>query len=156
MYVKLETTTDIGKSVNIKREKSGDKEIVVAHLKFANTPVTREEFDELANRPIGWSAGFLFDEFGAPVGHIDLSFPMLSLCVTGKIRGIRGEEITLAQAGLTGVQFSLADKGAILCGELTWEVAGDEVSDLEPLIGRTCILAVVIQDSGQQDMLKAA
>jgi len=157
MKTEIETTAEIGKAVNIKREKDGDTEVVVAHLKFDAALVPRETIDDLVGRPIGWAQHCLFDEFGAPIGHVDISLPRLSLIATGKIRGIKShEEITLRQARLDDIVLKLTDNGALLSGSLAWKIAGDEASDLEPLLGRVCILHVIAQDSGQQDMLQAA
>lgn len=157
MYTEIETTAQLSKGMTIKREKEGDVEVLVAHLKFDGALIQREIIDELVGQRIGWAQSCLFDEQGAPIGHIDISLPRLVAQVTGKIRGVKDDDsITLSQAFLDGVSLSLFDNGALLSGALAWKVAGDEASDLEPLLGRLCALHWVIQDGGQRDMLKAA
>lgn len=158
MHVQIESAAKIGKSVSIKREKgSGDEEIVVAHLKFSDTWIPREAFDEFLGQPVGWSQMCFFDEGGAPIAHMDIFLPIFVADVTGVIAGPqRNEEIKLNSARLQGVTGSLADKGYRISGELSWEIAGDESSDLEPLLGRVCRINWVVQTSGQQDLLKAA
>lgn len=157
MRVEIETTATIGKGVSIKREKgSDDIEVVVAHLKFDNALVPREVIDELLGQDIGWAQHCLFNELGAPIGHIELSLPRLKLTATGKIRGVDGDAITLTEAAFDSITLTLTDKGALLSGALAWKVAGDEVSYLEPLLGRICVIHWIAQDGGQQDLLRAA
>jgi hypothetical protein len=160
MYIEIQTTAQLSKSMSIKREKEGDVKVLVAHLKFDGALIHRETIDELVGQPIGWSQSCLFDEQGAPIGHIEIALPKLVAQVTGKIRGVDADDhITLAQAFMDGVTISLSgliNNQALLSGSLAWKVAGDEASDLEPLLGRLCALHWVIQDGGQQDMLKAA
>lgn len=155
MRVEIDTAATIGKGVNIKREKrSDDTEAVFAHLKFTDAVVPREVIDELCGQPVGRSQQCLFNELGAPLALIIIELPRLTADATGKIRGIQhGEAITLQQATLDGVSLALCDKGALMSAALAWEIAGDEASDLEPLLGRLCGLHVVVQDSGQKDML---
>jgi len=158
MYIEIQTTAQLSKSMSIKRE--GDVEVLVAHLKFDGALIQREAIDELVGQPIGWAQSCLFDEQGAPIGHIELALPKLVAQVTGKIRGVKDDDhITLSQAFMDGVTIrmsGLINNQALLSGSLAWKVAGDEASDLEPLLGRLCALHWVIQDGGQQDMLKAA
>lgn len=158
MHIEIETTATIAKSVSIKREKGADDiELVYAHLKFSLALVSREVIDALCNMPKGWATRSFYDELGAPYIKLDMGLPQFDAIATGRINGVEGDHgITLAQADLTGVAIALYDKGGWLSGELTWAVAGDEVTDLEPLLGRVCMLHVVVQDSGQGDLLKAA
>lgn len=158
MHIEIETTATIAKSVSIKREKGADDvELVFAHLKFAFALISREAIDALCNMPNGWASRSFYDDMGAPYVKLDMALRKFEAIATGRINGVEGDHgITLTQADLTGVAVSLYDKGGWLSGELTWAVAGDEVTDLEPLLGRVCMLHVVVQDSGQQDLLKAA
>lgn len=158
MHIDIQSTAGIGKSVNIKREKaSDDTERVVAHLKFSGLQVAREAIDELVGQDIGWAQSCLFDEGGAPIARMEIALPAFSAVVTGTVRGVKANEvITFAQAKLEGVALTLSKFGAQMSGELTWEVAGDEVADLEPLLGRECAVSWVVQDAGQGDLLKAA
>lgn len=157
MHVQLETTAKISKSVSIRREKvSDDTEHVIACMKFSETPIFREAIDEIVGRPIGWAESCLFDALGAPIARMIIHLPMLKFTATGVIRGGADvDKLTLTGAQLSNVCLTLVDKGAYLAGELTWGVAGDEVSDLEQLLGRLCMLHLVLQDSGQQSLLDA-
>lgn len=153
MLATIETTAEIGKSLSIKREKQEDEEVVIAHLKFSDAFVPRETMDELFNQPLGWS-NYLFGEDGFPHVRAEISLMKFDAEATGVIRGRANEYIKLAGAKVTGVSLMLTEKGANLAAELTWKVAGDEVSDLEPLLGRTCVLTVTIADGGQQDAFR--
>lgn len=156
MRVEIETAVEIGKGVSIKREKAeDDTEVVIAHLKFAGGKVQYEVIDELCCQPIGWAQHSFFNELGAPVAPIIVDLPRFAAEATGKIRGIQhGESITLTQADIDGVTLTLCDNGALLAADLAWKIAGDEASDLEPLLGRLCGFHVVVQDAEQGDMLK--
>lgn len=165
MRIEIDTTALIGKGVTIKREKRGDEEELIAHLKFQGAFVQREVIDELCRQPIGWSQGCLFDDLGAPIGRLVLQLPNLVATITGSIRGVKAREsISLTEAALEGVALAIGTQtrddlmqpGAMLSGELTWVVAGDEASDLETLLGRECGIAWTIHDGGQQDILRAA
>jgi len=158
MYIEIETVATIGKSLNVKREKGDDDiEVCIAHLKFSNAFVQREVLDQLLGMPIGWSQVSLFDEQGAPFQRLEITPNKFAANITGKITGVENNHgLTLKQADLSAVVLSLYDKGAILSGEISWSIAGDETSDTESLLGRLCKLHAVVQDSGQQDMLKVA
>jgi hypothetical protein len=152
MRVEVNTIGQVGKSLTVKRTKIDDAEVVVATLKFEEAVVDRETIDELCYQPIGWAQSAFYDDMGAPRIRLNLGlWKKLDLSATGAIKGVKaGEAIKLKQAELRDVELSLHDKGAMMSGSLTWEVAGDEVEDLEPLLGRTCTMVFTIIDSGQK------
>ncbi len=158
MRVEINTIGQVGKSLTVKRTKVDDDEVVVATLKFEDAVVDRETIDELCYQPIGWAQGAFFDENGAPRIRLNLGlWKKLDLTATGAIKGVKaGQAIKLKQAELRDVELSLHDKGALMSGSLTWEVAGDEVEDLEPLLGRLCTMVFTVVDGGQQPIWGAA
>ncbi len=158
MNIHIDSVADIGKTFNIKREKIADEtKRVIGHLKFANLLVPRESLDEFMGQPSGWAQRSLYDPLGAPIAQMEVSLPLFNACVTGVIRGVTEREvIKLTQAILSGVSYIVTNLGAKINGELTWEAAGDEVSDLEPLLDKKCAVVWVVQDAGQADLLRAA
>jgi DNA segregation ATPase FtsK/SpoIIIE-like protein len=155
MHVTLNTIGKLGKSLNIKREKlEDDTEAVIANLKISNIIITREEMDELLRMPSGWSQQSLYNEQGVPYINVTMTAHRFECTVTGRIKGTAetDEGITLKQANWSGATFDLRTNSALLSGEISWKIAGDEASDIEPLIGRDCLLAFVIQDAQQKDM----
>lgn len=158
MRIEVNTIANIAKSLTVKRAKVDDDEVVLATLKFEDAVVDRETIDELCYQPIGWSQLAFFDELGAPRIRLNLGlWKKLELTATGAIKGVKaGQAIKLKEAELCDVELQLHDKGALMSGSLTWQVDGDEVSDLEPLLGRTCTLVATIKDGGQQPLWGAA
>lgn len=130
---KIEATAEIGKSISVKVEKSDDDEVTRCHLKIKDLLVNRETADLL----IGWQPGradlALYDETGEP-----------------------REKLVLSSAVLKGVQLDLCPLGAKLSGELVWGAAGDEVSDIEPLLGKLCVVRLVVRGQQQIDLFQGA
>lgn len=154
MHLTIDTIADVAKGFALKREKQDDDtECAVAHLKFTGLRLDRDQLDELLGRAIGWTTASFYDELGAPFARCVLSFPKLEFEVTGTIRGPQKPRLTLKQATLSGLDVALADKCVLVSGELAWEAAGDEVTDVETLLGQTCGVVWTIRDGGQQDML---
>jgi hypothetical protein len=158
MRIEINSIGQVGKSLTVKRTKVDDDEVVVATLKFEDLLVDRETIDGLCYQPDGWANLAFFDELGAPRIRLVLGLSKkLKLTATGAIKGVKkGEAIKLTEAELTDIELHLHDKGALMCGALSWQVAGDEVSDLEPLLGRTCTVVATISDGGQQPLWGAA
>lgn len=158
MQVDINTAAKISKGLSIKREKGpGDTEVVVAHLKLGAAWIPRETVDALVGRYEGWCNDTFFDELGAPITRLSLKLRKVRLTATGVIRGtLEADRVTLTDATLDDIEIDLADKGANLSGSLSWKTAGDESSDLEPLLGRVCIFHAIVQDGGQQDLLQSA
>lgn len=152
----ITTVGKVGKGLTVKREK-GEKgeEVILAHLKFAETWIDRDAISRLCNRPLGWADGAFYDPYGAPAVRGVFKLPQLALSVTGRILGA-GEvsALSLMQATLTDVEIVIADKGGMLSGALAWKAAGDEVSDAEDLIGRLCKFEWALTDGGQKDMFE--
>lgn len=155
----IESIANIGKSLSIKREKGADDtEVVIAHLKFAGLIVERAIVDTLIGQPAGWAQRSLYDELGAPIARMSIALHKLELSVSGAIKGIAetGERLMLQDANLGDIVITLATNSATIAGSLSWEAAGDEVADAEPLIGNDCMVNWVMTAGGQQDLLKAA
>lgn len=154
MHLTIDTVADIGKGLSVKREKQKDNtERAIAHLKFTGLKLDRDQLDELVCRAIGWTTMCFYDELGAPFAHCVLAFPRLELEVSGVVKGPGRAGLRLAQATLTSVEVALADKCVLVSGELVWEAAGDEVSDIEALLGQTCGTVWTIRDDRRQDLL---
>ena len=157
--ISIDSIATIGKGLTVKREKGdNDTEIVNAHLRFSGLFVDREVIDELVGRSIGWAQACLFDDQGVPIAHMQIALPKLELSVTGTVRGSAAatEALKLMQAELTGVVISLTNLGGLVAGQLSWEAAGDEVSDAEPLLGQECAVKWTLTYGGQRDLLRAA
>lgn len=153
--MKLTTIVTIGKSLSIKCEKSEAGESTVAHLKFGEMFIQREQINEIAGQRPGWAETSFFDEQGAPLGHWCLSLSGTALFVTGKIRGKNAaQSLCLVDSNMSGIKIALIPLGAMLYGNLSWQISGDEVGDIEPLLGRECSAELTLSDGGQKDMLK--
>jgi len=153
--MKLTTVVTIGKSLAIKREKSEAGEATVARLKFSEMFIQREAVNTIAGQRPGWAETSLFDEQGAPHGDWRLSLLDRSFSVTGDIAvDSKTDALRLSDATLSDVEITLTSLGALMSGTLSWPVAGDEVSDIEPLLGRECAAHWVLTDGGQGDLLK--
>lgn len=141
----------IGKSFAVKLEKAPDKsEINVAHLKFSGLYLQREQIDQLLQRDVGWAQRCFFDELGDPTLMLQIAVPALEVTVTGMVLG-RGEaRLKLMQAELSSVTLTLCRLGAQMAGELAWVAAGDEVSDVDDLLGREVLIEWEIHDGAQQ------
>jgi hypothetical protein len=157
MNLRIDSILTLAKGISAKREKQpDDTEKVIVHLKFHSLVIQRDVIDALLRQPDGWSAGTLFDDMGAPIAHMDIALPALELGISGTIAGAEktGEHIMLGStARLKSITLSLVKLGANLAGELTWEAAGDEVSDAEPLLGKLCAAHIVLIDGAQGDLL---
>lgn len=137
--MQINSVATIAKGVSLKREKIDDAEHVVAHLKFSDLFLSREQIDEITGRPPGWARGAFFDELGAPVMPLALDLPGLELSVVGTIGDAEKQDrLQLVEATLAGITLTMTTAGAAAQGTLTWLVAGDEANDCEPLLGRVC------------------
>ena len=152
----LSTILAVGKGLAIKREKADDdSEQTFAHLKFTDLLVRREEVTDLCAQRAGWCETSFFDELGAPLGAWTLVLHKTNFTVTGYITGPGGKDkLKLAEATLEGIEVTFTKLGAVVSGQLVWKIAGDEASDAEPLLGRECLAVWVLEDCGQQDMLR--
>lgn len=154
--MQIETVASIAKGVSMKREKVDDVEHVVAHLKFTDLFMTREQIDQLTGRPDGWCRRALFDELGAPVFHMNVELPKLQLSVVGAVGdAAQPDRLNLLEATLSDIVLSMTTLGAAVQGTLTWLVAGDEAGDCEPLLGRVCSVRWRITNR-QGDLLAVA
>lgn len=152
----LSTILAVGKGLAIKREKADDNTgQTFAHLKFTDLFVKREEVTELCRQRPGWCETSFFDELGAPLGAWSLTLHETQFTVTGSIAGPGGKDkLKLTEATLEGIEVTFTKLGAVVSGQLVWKIAGDEASDAEPLLGRECLAVWVLEDGGQQDMLR--
>lgn len=114
----------------------------------------REHISLLCGQDELWADRSLYDDLGAPRLRCILSLPYLRVCVTGIIAGNSEDGVLHHQADLAGVEIALVDKGAVLSGELVWKAAGDEISDVESLLGHLCRFEWTFWDSGQRDLFK--
>jgi DNA segregation ATPase FtsK/SpoIIIE-like protein len=148
-----EVLVTVGKAISIKRQKApDDSEVNVAHLKFSGVYLQREQIDKLLKRDSGWAHRSFFDEAGDPVLMLEIGAP-LDVTVSGTIRGTDASCLRLMQAELTGVTLTLCRLGAKLAGELAWVAAGDEVSDVDSLLGRECIAQWEVNDGAQMSIM---
>jgi hypothetical protein len=156
--IHIRSTATLAKSFAVKREKTDDdSERVVAHLKSSDVLIDRDQLDEFCGQPIGWSAGALFDEFGAPRAHVTLTLHRCEWQASGVISG--GEKsddpkLRLKDADVDSLTLELTKMGALLACQLSWVAAGDEVDDIADLLGKLCAVDLVVTDGGQGDMLK--
>lgn len=155
--IDIKTFAKLAKSLAVKREKDADDDTVVAcHLKFSEMFVEREVFDELCRQPIGWHHAF-YDDFGAPVGALEVSLPGRAWQVTGKITAgpQRAEQLSLLEAQLTGVSLELTKLGVLVSGAVSWKARGDEVEDLTELLGGLVSVEWRLTDGAQADLVTA-
>jgi len=152
----INSTAEIAKGFTQRREKKpDDNEAIIGHLKFSCCFVPRETIDELCGMDIGWSQSSMFDEHGDPLVWCDLSLFRFTAELTGTIAGIKpSDKLTISNARISNVVLTLTKQGALMAGEIAWEIAGDESSDLVPLQGNECRVHIALQDSGQQDMVE--
>lgn len=157
MTVHLKTVATLAKSFAVKREKTGeDTESVVAHLKFSECVIDRDQLDEICGQPIGWSQGSLFDEFGAPRARVTLSLNVSHWSATGLIRGgdkPASPSLRIKDAELDSIALELAPHGALLSAQLSWAAAGDEVDDIADMLGMIVMFDLVLSNGGQGDLL---
>lgn len=149
---------DIGKSFTVKTEKDDESnESNFAYLTFKNLFLSRDQIDKLLGRAPGWAQACFYDEQGAPTLAATLVLDGSSVAVSGVVRGRPDDPVLpLKQADLQGIELSLAQHGAHLSGKLRWIAAGDEVSDVDALLGKTCIAEWNIFGDPQGDLLKDA
>ncbi|MDP2322546.1 MAG: hypothetical protein Q8N51_00760 [Gammaproteobacteria bacterium] len=145
------------KSWNMKREKGEDgAEVTYGHLRFSDLFITREQVNQLLGQEDGWARKALFDELGAPRGRWSIVCPTLDLSVVGTVGdGEKDDRLQLLQATLGSIEVTLTNQGAVIAGQLTWMVAGDEAADCEPLLGRVCSVKWDLNNR-QGDMLRDA
>lgn len=154
--MKISTILTLGPGLTIKREKGDDGDArTLAHLKFTGLVVKREEVNELAGQQPGWCETCFYDELGAPLGDWTLTLADREFTVSGEITDHGGRHrLRIAEAQLDKLAITFTSIDAVLSGQLSWLVAGDEAGDAEPLLGQTCAVALTLTDGGQQDMLK--
>lgn len=154
--MKITTTCEVAKGLNIKREKGEDEiERVIAHLKVADLFVTREQINELCGQGPGWSETALFDDQGAALALLDIGLPNAEFPVTGDLHQANGTaRLKIGLGTLSGLSFLTTTQGASLSATLSWEIAGDEASEIEPLLGRNVVVALDLQAPRQRDLLK--
>lgn len=158
--MQITTTATLAKTLTVKREKRDeDSEAVIGHLKFGDAFVSKLDIDFLlgvqCEQDVPWAHNVLFTQLGAPRARLTLSAPDRALTASVRITGVKDEEMHVAGGTLKGIVLTLEKSGALLSGEFTWEVAGDEVSDLETMLGKECRVDMSLTDGGQADLLSA-
>lgn len=152
----IETVATLAKSASIKREKDEkDVEKTFVHLKIAGLFVMREQVAEILNLD-EMIVSDLYDEQGAPVVPLIVANPLRSFTATGVLRrgdGPSASILKVSNAEFEKLELILCAKGAYMSGSLSWEVAGDEASDLEPLLGRDCGAKLSLETDRQLDLI---
>lgn len=155
MTINLQTVITVGKSLAIKREKGDDEtEVICAHLKFTDLFLRREQVNALCGMRPGWAETAFFDELGAPFGLWSLSMPAAEFTVAGTISGPDDNGLTFTEATIDGVEIAFTKLGAVMSGQIVWLIAGDEASDIEPLLGRICQAKLTLSNGWQMDTLR--
>lgn len=152
--IKVDTVCDVSKTFAAKatKDESGAP-TTVAHIKFSNLQIDRDTIDEILGEDIGWCSKTLFDAHGAPRRRYGITVFGRTLRVSGSISGPKAESsLPLLQAELTEGYLTLIPLGAMFEGKLTWAARGDEVSDVNDLLGKTCSANWEITDGDQADM----
>ena len=158
MRIEINTTCELAKSFGVKRRKNAGAIQTVATLKFATVFIDREYSDEMLGLPIQATA-LLYGEDGLPVSVVTIGRKHIVYQFAGVITGNpnKDEQIKLAKDTEIGkCELQLAPQGALLSGQLIWPVRGDEVEDLEPLLGQTCMLKGLIVLPEQVDAFDQA
>lgn len=146
MRIEVLTTTEVAKNFAVKRRKHAGGVQTVATLKFAGVFIDREYSDEMLGLPIQATA-LLYGQDGLPVSAVTIGRKHIVYQFAGVITGNRNKEEQIKLAKDTEVgkcELQLVPNGALLSGQLMWPVRGDEVEDLEPLLGQTCVLNGII------------
>ena len=142
MRIEINTIAEIAKNFGVKRRKHAGGVQTVATLKFGGVFIDREYSDEMLGLPIAATA-LLYGEDGLPVSAVTIGRKHITYQFAGVISGNQNklEKITLAKdTEVCKCELQLVPNGALLSGQLMWPVRGDEVEDLEPLLGQTCLL----------------
>lgn len=158
MRIEINTTAEIAKSFGVKRRKHAGGIQTVGVLKFGGVFIDREYSDEMLGLPIG-AITQLYGEDGLPVSVVTIGRKHITYQFAGVIaRNVnKDEQITLAKdTEVCKCELQLAPNGALLSGQLMWPVRGDEVEDLEPLLGQTCMLNGLIVLPEQVDAFEQA
>lgn len=144
MNINFNAVAIVGKSITVKVEKDEKKdELRICHLKVERMQVSRDVIDALLGCVEGWAARCLFDDGGTPVAWLTLELEGARFDFTGSIVGSenKGERLMIGAAcTLSGVTLRLHALGALLSGELSWPAAGDELADVDPLLGKVCMV----------------
>jgi hypothetical protein len=159
MELKLSTFADVGKKMTTTRQK--DSELVTCQIAAKGVRVSREAMDELSGLPIGCTAP-LYDELGAPHQRMSFLLPKRGLIADGTLQlrkdsGAVTAELELKKAIAGDLRFNLDtpdDQGptAMLSFTLLWKAAGDEVSDVEPLLDQKVYLELKLRDPPQEKL----
>ncbi len=158
MRIEINNTVEVAKAFGVGRRKRAGIVETIAKLKFEGLFIDREYSDEMLGLPIAATA-LLYSPDGLPVSAVTIGRKHIVYQFAGVISGNknREEQITLAKdTEVTGAELQLVDKGALLSAQLVWKVRGDEVEDLEPLLGQTCMLNGLIVLPDQIDAFAQA
>jgi hypothetical protein len=159
---------EVGKKMNVDRKKADDSDLIVCSIKVA-FPVTREEAAELTGFPLA-TINALYNEAGVPLQHASLLMTKRELLVAGKIaRHIPEDQqadftdpnkkppvLELPRSLATDMRFVLDNLGAGFRGTLSWKARGDEVEDVEPLLGSKAEISLEFSEPPQAAAQTAA
>jgi hypothetical protein len=158
MNTRIDSVAIVGKSITVKVEKDEKKdEHRICHLKVERIQIDRATIDAILGRVEGWASRCLFDEAGSPVAWLTLSLDGAAFDFTGSISGNEntGERLSLgANCRISNVTLELRSFGALLSGELSWPAAGDELSDVDPLLGKVCAVRASIIKPDSLDLFE--
>lgn len=140
--LKVTAFVDVGKKMTTKRQ--AGSELVTCEIQCKNVRVSHQQIEELAGLPLGALAG-VFDEAGAPRQRMSFLLPKRGLVIKGGKLQLRREsgaipaELLVATGIAADLRFNLDtpdERGptAMFGFTLLWKAAGDEVSDIEPLL----------------------
>lgn len=151
--IKLDTILKVAKSITAKATKDeSSAPVTVCQVKFTDLQVDRDTVDELLGENIGWCQTALYDPQGAPRKRYGITVYGRLLRVSGGISGPKGETLALLQAELSEAHLTLIPLGAMVDGKLSWSARGDEIEDIDSLLGNTCKAVWEITDGDQADM----
>ena len=157
--IKIDTSCKVAKKMTTDRVTKNDVEIVTCSTNVGVIRMAREVAEQLAGYPVdAWRN--LYDTKGYPVQRTGLLFPKRELIADFKIEHRRDSGAAISSlkvplATVTSLQFSLDapdDQGecAIMQFHATWKAAGDEVEDVEALLGRPCHILATFKEPPQQ------
>lgn len=159
MSITIKTNkAEVGKKLSTDRQKADGSNLVVCSIKLA-FPCTREEVAELTGLPLACIMSF-YAETGLPLQHTSLLMTKRELLLSADIaRHIPEDQqadlvdpdkqppkLNLPKALASDMRFVLEQNGAGFRGKIQWKARGDEVEDLEGLLGGPAEIKIKFHD----------
>lgn len=162
--IKINTSCKAAKKMPTTRTKRNDVEILTCSIGLGVMRISREVGEQLAGFPVDtWRS--LFDEKGFPRQRTGLILPKRELVVAMKLEhrrdsGAAISTLDVKMGAITSLQFNLDapdDSGecVVMAFTSTWKAAGDEVSDVEAILGRPCWIVATFKEPPLQEKLFA-